>query len=227
MKLKVNPALKIVLTIVAFCLILFGWMGFMISASYSMGKSGVDKYYEQYPLNDVNGIAVDSAGDIYIGEGQTGSIQVYNSQGNFKYGFSFPTGGAGWFAFGIEHDKIHIVTARTDSYFVFSNGELVYSEKEIDYNHSEELQKKYHMTENYSFATSNKTYRILQHDTVSIKDSLSGQVEKVHLNVPFWPFSIDTFWGIGAFGMVLMFALHHEVFFSMVKFKKRNKHRSI
>lgn len=220
MKLKVNPALKIVLTIVAFCLILFGWMGFMISASYSMGKSGVDKYYEQYPLNDVNGIVADSAGNIYIGEGQTGSIQVYDNQGNFRYGFSFPTGGAGWFAFGIEQDKIHIVTARTDSYLVFFNGELVYSEKGIDYNYSQELQKKYRMTESYSFATSNKIYRILKHNTVSIKDSLSGQVENVHLNVPIWPFSIDTFWGIGAFGMFLMFALHHEVFLLMAKPKK-------
>jgi hypothetical protein len=195
-------------------------MGFMISAAYSMGKSGIGKYYEQYPLNDINGVAADSSGNIYIGEGQTGSIQVYDNQGNFKYGFSFPTGGAGWFAFGIEQDRIHIVTARTDSYFIFYKGELVYSEKEIDYSYSQELQKKYHMTESKSFVTDDKVYRILRHDAISIKDSLSGKIENIHLNVPIWPFSIDTFWGIGAFGMVLMFALHHEIFLSMAKPKK-------
>ncbi|PAB55461.1 hypothetical protein [Anaeromicrobium sediminis] len=221
MKSKNNNIIKMVLTVVAMFLFLFGWIGGFISGLSSMDSVNSQKYYKQYPLNEKNGIAVDSDSNIYIGEGQTGSIQVYDSTGNFQYGFGFPTGGGGWFAFGIKEDRIHIVTARTDSYFIFDKGELVYSEKEIDYKRSEELQAEYNMTYKKSFFKGNKTYKISSRNTVSIKDKLNGKVERIHLKVPIWPFSFKIFHNIASASMGLIFILHHKFFLSLFKGTKK------
>lgn len=222
MKLKISTNFKIVLSFVAFCLFWFGMMGFMMSAGSNMGKVEIKKLYKQHHLNEKNGIAVDSDGNIYIGEGETGSIQVYDSLGNFQYGFSFPTGGSGWFVFGIEQDKIHIVTARTESYFIFDKGELAFSEKGINNDRLKELQTQYHMNKDNSYITSNKIYKVSSLNTVSIQDKLNGQVEIIHLNVPIWPFPIFVFWWIAAAGMGLLFVLHHKVLLSIRKEIRNN-----
>ena len=211
---------KTCMTLLAVGLFFLGFMGFMISAMYSMGQKDIEKYYKQHPLNDKRGIAVDSSGNIYIGEGQTGSIQVYDSQGNFQYGFSFPTGGAGWFDFGIEQDKIHIVTARTDSYFIFDRGELVYCEEGINYNRSKNLQAKYNMAQSNSFDIGNKVYKISSFNTVLIQDNTIGNVEKIYLNTPLWPLSFGLFWVIGVCGMGLIYVLHHKFFSSITQRRK-------
>ncbi|MCT4594562.1 MAG: hypothetical protein N4A57_09900 [Anaeromicrobium sp.] len=209
--------IKRVLTFVAVCMLVFGGVGF---CSKMGSVSSCHKYYKQYPLNDKNGIAVDSEGNIYIGEGETESIQVYDSLGNFQYGFSFPTGGGGWFAFGIKEDKINIVTARTDSYFIFDKGELIYSEKEIGYNRCGELETEYHMTAENTFSTGSKTYDISSLNIVSVEDKSNGKVEKIHLDVPVWPFSAWVFWRIAAIGMIMFFVLNPEFCPSRV-----NKHK--
>lgn len=218
MKQKRRTIIKTILTLIAICLLLFGGIGFLLSALGSMGTVGNEKYYKQHPLNEKNGIAVDSHGNIYIGEGQTGSIQVYDSLGNFQYGFSFPTGGGGWFVFGIDQDEIHIVTARTDSYFVYDNGELVYSEKDIDYDYSQELQEKYHMVETNSFEVNNRIYEITTKNTIRIQDKLNNKIEKIKLAVPIWPLPVFVFWIIAAIGMGLIFILHHKFLRAMVKY---------
>lgn len=196
---KKHKKLKVIFTVIEICMTLFGFFGFMLSVSGS--SVSVGKYYEQYPLNQKNGIAVDSSGNLYIGEGERDCIQVYDSKGSFQYGFRFPTG-SGWFTFGIADDKIHIVTARTHVCFVFDQGELSYSEKDIDENRSEELQKTYHMTDGNVFTAGDKTYRIQSFNTVSVKDGSTGEKEKIHLNAPLWPFSVFVFWFIAAVGLV-------------------------
>lgn len=222
MKSKNITIFKTVLTIVGFCLFLFGLMGFAMDYGTSIGKTEIEKYYKQQPLNEKNGIAVDSNGNIYVGDGQTGSIQVYDNIGNFQYGFSFPTGGSGWFEFGIEQDKIHIVTARTESYFIFDRGELVYSEKGIKYDRSEKLQAQYNMKNDSSYIANNKIYKISSLNNVSINDKVSGKLENIYLNAPIWPFPIAVFWGMGAAGIGLILVLHHKLFISMTKEVKSN-----
>ena len=54
MKLKISTNFKMVLSFVAFCLFLFGMMGFMISAGSNMGKVEIKKFYKQHPLNEKN-----------------------------------------------------------------------------------------------------------------------------------------------------------------------------
>ncbi len=196
---KKHRILTTVLTVLEICMTLFGFFGFMLSVSRS--SVNVSKYYDQYPLNQKNGIAVDSSGNIYIGEGERDCIQVYDSKGSFQYGFRFPTG-SGRFTFGIDGDQVHIVTARTHAYFVFDQGELSYSEKNIDENRSEQLQETYHMSDENQFTAGGNTYAIRSLNTVSVKDGATGQTEKIRLNAPLWPFSVFVFWFIAAMGLV-------------------------
>ncbi|MHC1723008.1 MAG: hypothetical protein AB9836_07400 [Aminipila sp.] len=217
MNSKTNATLKIVLTFIAVCIFLFGWMGGFINSFNNMNNYEIVKYYDQRPLNDKNGIVVDSEKNIYIGDMETGSIQVYDSLGNFRYGFSFPTGGAGMFSFGIEQNKIYIVAGRSDSFFVFDKGDLIFSEEEVDDYHQQELEIKYNMTEDNEYYADNKIYEISAFNTVSIKDSITGEVERISLRVPFWPFSHNTFYLIMVVGIGLIFAMHHKFISSITE----------
>lgn len=124
--------IRAISSIIGITMLFFGLFGFLLSAGRGMyHQTGI--FYTQKPLNEINGLAVDSIGNVYIGESESSCIQVYNSNGVFQYGFSFPTGGAGWFAFGIDkNDQIHVVTARTDSHYTFKNGEAVGYEEITD-----------------------------------------------------------------------------------------------
>ncbi len=212
---KSNKVVRIIITMIAVCLVLFGFIGFLASATGTMNDMNPNIYHDQHSLNDKNGIAVDSFGNIYIGEGETGSIQMYDHTGLFQYGWSFPTGGGGWFVFGIDKDQIHVVTARTDSYFVFKDGELVYSEENISYEHSRDLQKRYNMSETNCFIMDNTIYRISFLNTVKIENNSAGYADTIQLNAPAWPFPVFAFWMIAAVGMALLFMLHYKRFFSL------------
>lgn len=194
-----------------------------MNASSSAGKAKIEKYFQQHPLNEKHGIAVDSDGNIYIGEGQTGSIQVYDNIGNFQYGIAIPTFKPGYFGFGIEQDKIHIITARDSSHYIFDKGELVSYEKGIDDKRMKDLEKQYPPSNPAnSYVTNNKIYKTLLFNTVSIDDKVNGTVEKIHLNSPIWPFSTFVFWIMGATGMGLIYLLNRKFFISMSKELKNN-----
>lgn len=212
MKPRIKTSLKIFFNIIGVLLALFGFFGRMLSMSQGSGALEIEKYYNQHPLNEKIGIVVDSEGSIYIGEQETGSIQVYDSMGKFKYGFSFPTGGSGWFDFGIEQNKIHIVTSRTNSYLIFDKGELINSEEDISNNRAQKLQMQFNMKADNIFAINNKVYEILPLNIVSIKDISTGKIEKIHLNAPIWPFSSEVFWLIVATGMGLILILNRKLF---------------
>jgi hypothetical protein len=209
MKLRISTGMRIAISFLAVMIFFFGFFGFFLGSSYSTGDYNSGKYFKQHPLNEKNGIAADSFGNIYIGETETGSIQVYDPSGRFKYGFSFPTGGSGWFAFGIEQNKVHVITARTDSYFVFSDGELIYSES-IGNDRSDQLQARYNMNEDSKFTANNKIYEISAFNTVTIRDLTTGLVEKVHINTPIWPFPVFVFWIIGFLGAVILLMVNNE-----------------
>jgi hypothetical protein len=219
MKSKIRIILKTVLTLIAICIILFGGIGFSESGPSRMGNVKIKKYYEQRPLNQKAGIAVDSYGNIYIGDRDKGIIQVYDSMGDFQYGFSFPAVTSSPFVFGIEQDKIHIVIDKRGSYFIFDGGELVSSEKGIDEARMQKLKIQYNMKEDDSFDTSDKNYELSLFNTVIIHDKLSGKNDQVHLNVPISSLPVFVLWVIGAAGMGMVFALHRKFF--LFVFKKR------
>jgi hypothetical protein len=201
LKKSINTALKILAVPIA----LVGFYGFCMGVA--LGNDEVSKFYVQHPLNEKCGIAADSDGNIYVGESETGSIQVYNKQGVFQYGFGFPTGGSGSFAFGIDDDKIHLVTAREDSYLVFDKGVLI-SEEIIDNDRSQELQKTYNMTNGFYCTCNNADYMISTFNTVTIEDKSGNLIEKFRLKkVPIWPFPIMIYWMMAAVGSIPFFAL--------------------
>ncbi|MCL2699858.1 MAG: hypothetical protein FWE68_06055, partial [Defluviitaleaceae bacterium] len=92
--------IKIGLTIIGVALVLFGFSG---NGSVDVVSLNVEtgRFYDPIPLRSVDGIAVDSAGNIYYGSFDYSSIQVYDSEGLFLYRFSFQTGGRGYFWFHI------------------------------------------------------------------------------------------------------------------------------
>lgn len=220
---KILKNFKIILNLIGPCLFLFGVIGFSMNIGSSVGKAKIEKYFQQHPLNEKHGIAVDSDGNIYIGEGQTGSVQVYDNMGNFQYGIAIPTYKTGYFGFGIEQDKINIITGRDSSHYIFDKGELVSSEKGIDDKSMQELEKQYPpINPANSYVTNNKIYKILWFNTVSIDDKTNERFEKIHLNSPIWPFSTFVFWIMGATGMGLIYLLNRKLFISTYKELKNN-----
>lgn len=201
-------------------LMIFGFCGFLLGIGAAGGRVNSGNVLKR-PLNEKNGLAVDSSGFIYIGEGESGSIQVYDGSGHFQYAIGFPTGGAGWFAFGLEDDRLHVVTARTDSYFIFDNGKLVYTEEDISYERSVQLQEQYHMSDSNRFESGGMIYRISFLNTVTARDPSTGQIRRIHLNAPVWPFPIFAFWMFAAAGMALLFVLHHGLFLQAMEGKPR------
>ena len=209
MKVILNKKLKIILNILFICLFLFGYIGFAIIAINNMGgKAYNGKYYNQYPLNDKNGIAVDSMGNIYIGEGERSCIQVYDINGNFQYGFNIPTAGGG-FVFGVYNDMLYIITFRTSVYLIINQGKLI-SQEEIDYDKSIDLQQKYNMSDSNMFIKNNIVYKISMDNVLSIENKLTDDNTKIKLNTPAWPFSILIFWLMVAIGGGLIFLINHK-----------------
>lgn len=197
--------IRVISGIIGVNMLFFGFFGFIRSACRGMYQQ-TGMFYTQKPLNEVNGLAVDSMGNVYIGESESSCIQVYDPNGVFQYGFSFPTGGAGWFAFGIdENDQIHVVTARTDSHYTFKNGETVEYEEITDYDMQKALEAQYNMSESSTLRHGEKSYHITFLRTLEITDVKNNMVSKVNLHSPVWPFPIFDFWIIAALGGVMIF----------------------
>ncbi len=193
--------------IIAFCIgtlfLLFGFIGFMYVAANAMATQ-YQALSTPLPINQVNGMAVDSKGQIHIGDSQTSSIQTFDSSGRFLYGFTFPTGGAGWFAFGMDtDDAIHIVTARTDAYLKYKDGQQLLAET-IDDLRQTELENAYHMGNASRFSRNGTEYRLLLFDRLEIRERNGGK-SVIILEAPYWPLPIWVFWLIAAIGMGLWF----------------------
>ena len=143
-----------------------------------------------------------------------GAIQVYDAKGQFLYGFIFPTHG-GWFTFGIDHeDRIHVVTARTDSHFIYDDGTLFYAEENIDYERSQSLEKTYNMSDGANSSINSKSYSIGFFNTVTVWDKDKDKIEKIHLkDVPVWPFPVMVYWLFAAAGMVPVFIMVYKAFY--------------
>lgn len=217
--------LKVILSILGIVLFFIGFFGFFMSAARGMHQQ-MGIFNTQKPLNDINGIAVASNGDIYIGEMQSACIQVYNQSGVFQYGFYFSTGGAGWFALGIDSDdKIHVVTARNSSHYIFKKGELVGEEKNIDYDMQIILECLYDMTDGSMFQNGEKSYRATANGWVKVTDLVNGSVSDLNLHTPKWPLSVSNYWFIAGIGALMLFFGIAEVLFPGI-FPERNTNKN-
>ena len=195
---------KILAGIFGYALCIFGFLCFSSSAATNI-NSVESTFYKAQPINMCAGLVVDTNGNIYIGSGDTNSILVFNRNGQFQYGFSFPSSG-GSFAFGLDSsDTIHVVVYRTDTYYEYRHGAKILREttthvQQID------LAEQYHMHENSSAYTRNDTmYELSGRRTLVITRISTGEKQKVILDTPFWPLSTLQGWLISAVGMGLVF----------------------
>ena len=117
---------SILLSTVFFSLWWFGGMGLM-------PESNQTRFFPpriQFPLGDLNGIAVDKKGHLYLCVLGYSRIQQYNSEGVFLKGW-FIDAGSGLFDIWIdEKDNLNVRTARTDDHLIFNaDGQLLKTTK--------------------------------------------------------------------------------------------------
>ncbi len=84
----------------------------------------------QFPLGEVQGIAVDSTGRIYLAIHGYSRIQVYDRYGYFLKGWFVKTGGGHFDIWTDGNDHVHAVISRPDTHDIFdSNGQLLERKK--------------------------------------------------------------------------------------------------
>jgi len=203
---KVKP----LILIVGILLYLFGFIGFVYPLSFS---NKTETFYEVRTINDRNGLAIDSHGNFYIGDGEKNNIQVFSNTGNFLYGLTIDTN-SGSFNFGIDsNDIIHVITVRNNLHLKFRNGELI-SEEIVDYDRKEEIREMYKMsdgdlltnwTTGSTYKKDLKNYKLTLGKDIKVYDSISKTSEIIPLDIPIWPFSNSVFWLIGVIGLGLIF----------------------
>lgn len=195
------------------------FMGFLLGISGSSGKS--DMFWVVKPIHQINGIAVDSKGNIYVGNGESSAIQVFQADGTFLYGFFVPVGReGGHFVFGIdEWDVIHVATTRR--YCQYEQGIEIY-ERQGEYEELEELKNQYNMSEGRRFHTEDVKYRLSLFHRFIITQA-DGSKEVTILQAPYWPLSGFVWWGLGVAVMFLLLVQIGRISGASANQKKRDK----
>lgn len=197
--------IKSISNIIGIICVAFGLLGYF-TAFFGSSSTSQSTFNSAKAINHINGIATDTDGNIYIGNVEGGYIQVFNSNGVFLYGFSFDTGGSGWFAFGVDaNNVVQIVTARTNSYLQYYKGSLVNTQK-IDSKQSSILESAYSMSTGNTSAANNRKYRFIQLHTIEIFDQNNNLTKTVSLNVPIFPLSMFSYILIVIIGIGLFFS---------------------
>ncbi|PKM94174.1 MAG: hypothetical protein CVU84_11980 [Firmicutes bacterium HGW-Firmicutes-1] len=216
-----KKALFITTNIIAIALIIFGGIGYLsnLIQAINYDNIGHNKYYEQKPLNDQQGFAVDSSGNIYMGTMEFSGIQVYDGNGKFLYGMSFPTGWGGYFDYFIDDKELlHVLLHRSLQEYTIFNGEVVGKTDNINL---EERTGIFESKKSNSISRPNGlTYIKSSRKTIDIIEN-SEFIKQVKLDTPIWPLSVTTFFMINAFGF-LMLALLHRRLFKLKGYKKMN-----
>lgn len=115
-----------IIVIFARLLIIIGIIGFL---SGVMIPSGLIPDSFEMPLGDLQGIAVDSEGNIYCGAQFYSRFQVYNAEGKFLYGKCFNSG-RGTFKIKVNSDdKIEIMTYRGQRKYLFDKDGTLLNER--------------------------------------------------------------------------------------------------
>jgi hypothetical protein len=195
-------------------ILFIGIYGFF-SIAISSATSNVGRFYNELPLLPLNGIAVDSKGNVFFGISEHNSIQVYDNMGVFLYRFSFPAGG-GMFSFYVDYDDfVHVVTARNSRVFSFYGGHLVGERG----SYAEELQEFGRRRQrDYSDIYGNK-YAI-SFRSVRMYDEYGNFLRRISPNAPIWPFPIFVMWLIALVGFIILIIMNWKWFVKSMQFKQ-------
>ena len=115
--------------IIATLVLVIGFIGFLagfICAGFGFKFRNLDSF--ELPLGHLEGIAVDSEGNIYCGLQFYSRFQVYDAEGKFIYG-KFIDSGGGAFRIRInKNDQLEVTTARNDKLYIFARDGTLISE---------------------------------------------------------------------------------------------------
>ena len=138
----------------------------------------------ELPLGDLQGIAVDSDGNIYCGVQYYSRVQVYDSEGNYIRG-TFIDSAGGAFRIRINpDDQLEVATARNDKLYRFGKGGTLLTElSDVGY-YFQEFGKS--SETQYHDVRQNATYQIRWSflGAYVVKKSASGE-RKVIVKTPF------------------------------------------
>lgn len=186
-----------------------GVAGFATALGYSF------KFLNSFelPLGHLEGIGIDSQGNIYCGLQFYSRIQAYDIRGNFKWG-RFINSAGGAFRIRInENDQLEVATARNDKLYRFDNdGTLMRELSNVhhsyrDFGKSADTQ--------YRVGTQNTTYVIttsLSGDCVARRNS-AGE-DKILITTPFHKWLLkgpSPAWWFCLIGTILLMVVRRDV----------------
>jgi len=115
----------------ALLLLLLGFVGWITGFTASA-------WLEEMPLGQLEGIAVDSDGNIYCASQFYNRVQKYSPEGRFLFGLTINTSGGSYRIRINNDDELEIATARNDSFYRFSSdGKLLETKKNVDHFYGE------------------------------------------------------------------------------------------
>ena len=207
-------------TIIGLALLVIGIvscvLGFLNLMSITTGRS-----YSPRPLYTINGISVDSRGNIHYGAGWFNSIQVYDNEGNFLYRFSFPVSGSEDFTFYIDNDDIvYVIPRRAGSIFSFKDGNLVNEQRildaygNIDWNERTAIfddfrsrySREYMDNEGNRYVITSITRRVRMYDPEG------NFIRRISPNAPILPLPIPIAMPVGALGIAVIVIANKSFF---------------
>jgi hypothetical protein len=105
------------LSIALFCIGSTSWVfGFLYSQSILSDLRNVE-----FPLGDLENIAVDSNGNMYCSLGFYSRIQVYNPQGEFQRAWFVPAHGGPFWIDVDSHDQVHVWSVRGQEWIAYDD----------------------------------------------------------------------------------------------------------
>ncbi len=187
--LKVPKAIGVVVFVAIWAIAV---MTFIVGV-YGVGQSAD----VELPLSDVNDVAVDSQGRIYVMIGAYHRIQRYSAEGEFQLGWHIPTAGASAICT-TPDDRVKVAAARRNKLFEYTcDGRLLSSVSDLEVDFYE------------AYKSESDTRGPYQIDTFSLPRIVDSQSGKTVIETR-WPLWLVTFpfplFAI-AFGGFALFAL--------------------
>lgn len=196
--------------LLALILILSGFTGFLGGALIS---SGIINYEKEVPLGGVKGIVVDTTGNIYIGLGFYGKVQVYDNNGVFLKNWNVDASGG---TFNIDLTKeqhVLISTARGNKQMLYDQNGTLLSKKTIDniYNETKNPSDRFSTKTGEIYKVKGGIFPVIQRtspdDQVIVEQEFLFQLLK-------GPFPA---WFMAAFGVVLILLIKKKELIEYLK----------